>query len=230
MPIRHTVLDLIRTLAIVLMVIFHFCYDLKYFGWVTWNTPDGAGWQQFRYVILTLFFICVGAGLTFAHGEQFKGKKFLTRQIKIVLGAILITLMSLVMFRHNWIFFGVLHFIFVASLCGVLLVRWPKLALTLGLSIIGLTLLNILTEQWPFNFISVYLPRYSTDYVPIFPWLGVIFIGIFLAQCQWFNNLSGADTPLTKKLALPGKHSLLIYLLHQPLLFAILAPIHWWLN
>jgi len=224
---RNIYLDLMRTFAIVLMVIFHFIYDLKYFNWLAWDIPDGNGWKHFRYLILSLFFICIGAGLVYSHAKKFHLKKFLVRLGKVAVGASLITLMSLLMFPHNWIYFGVLHFIIIASLLAVFFVIHPRIALLIGLCIISLFQLNYLSTYWPFNYINEYLPNYTTDYVPLFPWLGVILLGIPLAHSQWFNKSRIKETKLTAILALPGKHSLLIYLVHQPLLFAILMPIHW---
>ena len=236
---RNVNLDLIRTLAILLMVIFHFSYDLKYFGWVNWDIPDGNGWKHFRYVILSLFFICVGAGLVYSHFLKFQLKKYTFRVLKVIAGAILITLMSLVMFPHQWIYFGVLHFIAVASLIAIIFVRHPRIALIVGISLIASEQLGLLSRHWPFSYFSQLLPYYTTDYVPLFPWLGVILLGIALAHSQWFNTdffaktkiiNTNINTKLLNKLTFMGKHSLLIYLLHQPLLFAILAPLHWLLN
>ncbi|PCI63272.1 MAG: hypothetical protein COB35_01375 [Gammaproteobacteria bacterium] len=232
---RNLSLDLIRTLAIVLMVIFHFIYDLKYFGWVTWNTPDGNGWKHFRFVILSLFFICIGASLVYSHFHKFQLKKYNVRLLKVLIGAILITLMSLVMFPHNWIYFGVLHFIVVASLIAIIFIPHPHIALITGVVLIIGEQFGLLSKHWPFYYFNDLLPSYTTDYVPLFPWLGVILLGISLAHSQWFNTTfftktKFTNTKLLKKLTFVGKHSLLIYLLHQPLLFAILTPIHWWLN
>lgn len=232
---RNYILDLIRSLAIFLMVIFHFIYDLKYFGWLTWDIPDGDGWKHFRYVILTLFFICIGVSLVYSHAQQIHPKKFIKRLAKAAIGAGVITLMSLVMFTQSWIYFGVLHFILIASLCAILFVPYPKLSLIIGMCIIILALLGLLEKRWPFYYFDEFLPSYTVDYVPLFPWLGVILVGIALAHSKWINhdmlklnNLK--NDKLIRQLAWPGKHSLIIYLIHQPLLFAILTPISWWLN
>jgi uncharacterized membrane protein len=232
---RNSTLDLIRSLAIFLMVIFHFIYDLKYFGWVAWDIPDGDGWKHFRYIILTLFFICIGVSLVYSHAQQVHLKKFVKRLAKVAIGAGLITLMSLVMFPQNWIFFGVLHFILIASLIAILFVPFPKLSLIIGTSIIILASQGLLNKRWPFYYFDEFLPSYTVDYVSLFPWLGVILLGTSLAHSHWLNHdiftlNKLKNDKLIRQLAWPGKHSLVIYLVHQPLLFGILAPIHWWLN
>jgi uncharacterized membrane protein len=229
---RNYTLDLIRSLAIFLMVIFHFIYDLKYFGWLTWDIPDSDGWKHFRYVILTLFFICIGVSLVYSHAQQIHPKKFIKRLTKVAIGAGVITLMSLVMFPQNWIFFGVLHFIFLASLCAILFVPYPRLSLILGTCIIILGSLGLVDKRWPFSYFSEFLPNYTVDYVPLSPWLGVILLGIALAHSNWLNHdiFTLKNDKLIRQLAWPGKHSLIIYLIHQPLLFAVLTPIHLWLH
>jgi uncharacterized membrane protein len=250
---RNISLDLIRTLAIMLMVIFHFIYDLNYFKWINWNISNNDLGRQFRYIIISLFFICIGASLVYSHAQKFQLKKFTLRLLKVAVGASLITLMSLVMFPHSWIYFGVLHFIFIATLLSIPFINFPRIALITGALVILAELFNLSSKRWPFNYINHLLPDYTTDYVPLFPWVGVILLGIALAHSQWFNTPFFTNLTLDKSnftqsksnsitqselkkarlinlLTLPGKHSLLIYLVHQPLLFAILAPIHWLLN
>ena len=73
---RNVTIDIMRTIAIVLMVIFHFAYDLHFFGWVDWNVPNGSGWKEFRHIILTLFFLSVGASLVFAHRQRVDFKSY----------------------------------------------------------------------------------------------------------------------------------------------------------
>ncbi len=232
---RNYTVDLIRSLAIFLMVIFHFIYDLKYFGWLTWDIPDGDGWKHFRYLILTLFFLCIGVSLVYSHSKQIHLKKFIKRLAKVAIGAGVITLMSQVMFPQSWIYFGVLHFILIASLCAILFVPYPKLSLILGMCIIILVPLGLLNKRWPFDYFKEFLPNYTVDYVPLFPWLGVILLGISLAHTQWLNHdifklNNFKNEKLIRRITWPGKHSLVIYLIHQPLLFSLLAPIYWWLN
>ncbi len=200
------------------MVIFHFCFDLRYFGFVDWGVPNGEGWWQFRYLILSLFIGTVGISMSLAQGDGFKRKPFLIRQGKLLGAAVLITLMSLFIFPQSWIFFGILHFIFVASLICLFFVRIPLIALVLGVGIVFAHILGFTEPFWPFSYIRDSLPSHTEDFVPFFPWLGVALIGVYLgfliqqrkpAFCRLFET----------KTAFIGRHALLIYLLHQPLLF-----------
>ena len=218
-------IDVLRTFAIVLMVIFHFIYDLKFFGYVDWNTPDGAGWRSFRHIILVSFFICLGASLHLSYQHAINWKKFSKRLSQIVISAIAISLVSLVMVPQNYIYFGVLHFIALASVLCILFANKPKLSLVIGLSIIAIFNMNLVSGLWPFTYIRESLPKYSNDYVGLFPWLGVVFIGIWFASTSFLQNDPLKAYEKSTWIAWPGKHSLIIYLLHQPLFFAIFATI-----
>lgn len=212
--------DTLRGLAIVLMIIFHFCYDLRYFGYVNWNVPNGSNWWPFRYLILTLFIFTMGLSLSLAHKIRFRQKAFTKRLAQLVLSAMAITVMSLFMFEKSWIYFGILHFITIASIVGVLFVSLPRLALVTG----GIILLGywfkFLPSGFPFHFFSSWLPQHTEDFVPIFPWLGVMLLGIGVAGCFSLKNIKVQHSKVITPLATMGKHGLLIYLIHQPILFA----------
>lgn len=222
---RIYTIDFVRCLAIVLMVIFHFAYDLKYFGYVSWDVPDGSGWRQFRYVILTLFFLCVGFSLAVVHNNGIKLKHFAKRLVLLVLAAAAVTASSLVMAPDNWIFFGVLHFIAVASVICVPFASYPKTAFVIGLAIIVVFNLGIFTSMWPFQGISHLLPSYTNDYVGMFPWTGVVLLGIWFSSVNQVKNDPMKAFGKPKWVAFSSRHSLIIYLLHQPFFFAIFGLI-----
>lgn len=226
---RNTTVDLMRTLAIVLMVVFHFIYDLRTFGYHQWDIPDGPGWKHFRYVILTLFFLCVGIGLVYAHSKIIHWQKFWKREFQVLVGALLVTAMSLVMFPANWIYFGVLHFIVLASVLALPFLRYPKLALVAAIVLIAGYNLGLLKSFWPFHWVAQtwpgFLPAYANDWVPLIPWLAVVWLGIWLAHQHWFTQDPLKAIQLPAWAQWPGRHSLLVYLMHQPLL---VGGLHGW--
>lgn len=203
------------------MVIFHFIYDLRFFGYVDWDTPDGEGWRTFRHVILISFFICLGASLYLSYHQAVNWKKFSKRLIQILASAFAISAVSLLMVPNNYIYFGVLHFIAIASILCIFFANKPRTSLIIGLSIITIYNIGWVSGLWPFTYIRDFLPRYSNDYVGLFPWLGVVFIGIWFASTAFLRNDPLKRFSKNTLIALPGKHSLVIYLLHQPLFFAI---------
>lgn len=224
---RNITLDAIRTLAIVLMVVFHFAYDLRFFGWVDWNVPNGKGWREFRYVILTLFFVSVGASLVLGNYRKFSLKMFLLRLFSIAFWAAVISLFTYYFFNANWIFFGVLHFIAVASVLCVPLIRKPILSLLLGFVAVTLFNSGLVSSKWPFNLMSLSLPHSPNDYVAIFPWIGVVLFGIAIGHVLKSGFDPVAKWNIPNKLTLLGRHSLVVYILHQPIFFALFGTIYW---
>lgn len=221
---RYQLIDALRGIAIVLMVLFHFCYDLSYFGLADFDFYRDGFWLHARTFILSTFLALVGVSLWLTHGERLKPRKALRRLLIIGANAALISLVSWFMFGERWIFFGVLHFIVIASLVGMPLARFRYTTLAVA----ALCFLAAQFEFPLFDSPGLRWIRFMThkpateDYVPLVPWFGVVALGIFLASP--LRNLSVRLEPLggLRMLAVMGRHSLLIYMLHQPILIGMI--------
>ena len=225
---RLFALDGLRVFAIVMMVAYHFIYDLKYFGYVDWNTPLGDGFRQWRTSIVFGFVFAMGLSMGIAHGGGRKFKPFQKRLVQIFSCAVLITGVSLFMFPESWIYFGILHFMVIASLVTFMLVERPWLTLALGAAIVVSFWAGWVPYGWPVSLIAG-LPGYTEDFVSPFPCLGVALIGVFIgerfvqssaAQEKWSHLKVGG--PVGKLVSFAGKRSLSIYMLHQLVLFALI--------
>jgi uncharacterized membrane protein len=222
-------LDLYRAAAIILMIIFHFTYDLNYFGFIDLNTTRVPFWVHFRTFIVALFMSAVGMSLYLAYAKRFNALKLGKRLLMLGAASTVITVGSLYMFPKSWIYFGVLHMIFVASLTGVLFVRIPYVSGLLGIAIVALYATDILSMHPLFELLRtpLQLPRHTEDLAPFIPWFGVVLIGITVMKLNPFERINVPKNTLTEHLAFAGRHSLLIYLVHQPVLFAVLGPVKW---
>ena len=221
-------IDLLRGIAIALMVTYHFSYDLTYFGFADFDFHNDPFWLHARTFILSLFLLLVGISLVLSTRNGLQARPYL-RRLGILVGcAALISLSSYLMFGPRWIFFGVLHFIALASVLGLLFVHARRLALILGGGLIALDLgfsdafFDQPALQW-FGLMTYKPP--TEDYVPLLPWFGVVLIGIGMARplvgmSPWLNKC--CPNPLARWLGTAGRHSLLIYMLHQPLLIGSL--------
>lgn len=221
--LRLNSVDQMRALALLLMAVFHFSYDLSVFGLIEFSMQDPF-WAWFRFVIVTLFFLSVGISLVLANPDGIRWRPFWHREAKIIAGALAISALSYLAYADAWIWFGVLHFIAVASLLALPVLYLPRFALVTG---VGLFLLYNLTP-W-FNLAFLYdalqtplnLPEYTMDLTRLIPWLGMVYIGIYLGHRRLFGL---HDIPLLSGqpwLNWLGRHSLGFYLLHQIPLFAL---------
>ena len=228
-------LDVARGFAIFLMFVYHFSYDLNYFGFIQQSFTQDPFWISFRTIIVSLFLSIMGISLYLANYQGVRKKRFLQRLYLLLFYAALVSLGSWKMFPKAMIMFGILHFIAVASVLGLLFIRFGIFNLFLGIAliilaqIVHLPIFDQPALQW-IGF-TTRLPI-AVDYVPLIPWFGVVLIGLYLGQLlsqrpknstliQWQGK-----HPVNKLLSLGGRHSLNIYMLHQPLFLGILYIIN----
>jgi len=230
---RIATIDILRGVAILMMFVFHFSYDLNLFGYVSIDFLEEPLWANFRRIIVSSFLLLVGISIILTDRKKFDSQRFTYRMAKILTYALLVTLGSYIMFPESFIYFGILHFIIAASVLGLLFRRfyWFNLILGLGLLILDTLYSNPLFDNPMVNWIgfTTQLP-FTEDYVPLIPWFGVVLIGMFIGRA-FFNGNTPAwlcwqtTHPITKTLAFGGRYSLHIYILHQPIFIIAMAMI-----
>lgn len=213
---RYPILDLVKAIAILLMFFFHFSYDLTLFGLAQIDFFTNPFWFYLPRFIVSCFLISSGASLVFAHQKQFSKKHFLKRSLKLLILALGISLVTFFTYRDRWIFMGTLHCLFITGLLGILFIKKPHMSLILSLVCLALVLLGYDT-----TYISRFLGTKSLDFIPPYPWMGMVWLGIYLGHTSIFTK-ELKQNRITKFIQLLSKHSLKIYLLHQPLFFALI--------
>jgi len=226
-PARIAGLDALRGVAIVAMIAYHFCFDLRWFGHARWDFEHDPRWIAARSGILGAFLLLAGVSLALASRRRDARRAFLRQVLRIALAAVLVTVASYLAFPRSFIWFGVLHAIAVSLLLARPLVDRPGAALALGVAIVaaGAIWSHPAFDAPPLQWIGFMTHRPVTeDYVPLFPWTGVLFVGVALGHVV-LRQGPGVLAPfarLPRVLPVLGRHSLLVYLVHQPILIGLL--------
>ncbi|MCL2871811.1 MAG: DUF1624 domain-containing protein [Betaproteobacteria bacterium] len=220
-------LDISRGLALCAMIIYHFCFDLQWQGIITADPYHSPIWTTARTLIITSFLLIVGISLFVAHTRAISHRAFWLRIIKIAACALIVSIASYALFPESFIYFGVLHFIAIASILAWPFTGYPRFALIFGVIVVlvGITFSNPIFNARAFSLIGFVteLPR-TEDYVPIFPWLGVVLIGVGIAPVLLSirKTVSASSNRVTRLLIWMGRRSLWVYMLHQPILVGAL--------
>ena len=239
---RYTLFDTIRGITIISMILYHECWDLVYFRMGLDSQFLGSTgayvWQQsicYTFILLAGFCFCFG-------------KHHLKRGLLSLGGGIVITIVTTIFLPDARDIFGVLWLIGSSILIMILIDRiLPKNRATaivgLAVSIIlfaifrninagflGFERMNIcrLPENLYSGYVMTFLgfqdPKfYSSDYFSLIPWFFLFTTGYFLnkmLECTHFF-----DGKILKKgirpLSFIGRHSLIIYMLHQVVLYGV---------
>jgi len=226
-------LDIARGVALIAMASYHFMWDLSMFGYLE---PGYAatGWPKiYARSIASSFLFLAGFSLVLAHGRGIRWQSFWKRWFVIAGAAALVTVASYFAIPQGLIHFGILHAIAAVSLIGLVFLRVPSVV-TILIAIAALVApfylaSDAFNQPW-FWWIGLSTePRQSFDYVPLLPWLAPALTGIALARLPFVQSLLRQNTPvhnpagrLQTTFARLGRHSLVFYLVHQPVLLSIL--------
>ena len=229
---RLRLVDALRGFAVVQMIVYHFIYDLAYFGWIDLAMTRDQPWIAWRTAIVTQFLLLGGVSLMLRTSFKPSAEDFWKRWAQIAAAALLVSLGSWLVFGQRFIYFGILHFVAAALLIArpLLLLNAWNIVLGIAYIVIGLVYTNELFNTPPATIVGfmTFKPR-TEDYVPLFPWIGVVLIGAGLAarwqRSQW--RIPQALVPLNEHaprwLLFLGTWALTIYLVHQPILLSAMT-------
>jgi uncharacterized membrane protein len=234
---RYPLLDVIRGFTIVSMVGYHAAWDLVYLAGVDWPWYHSDGAHLWQQSICWTFILLSGYCMTLSVHRWRRGAV-------VSAAGLLVTGATLVFLPDERVIFGVLTFLGSAMLITALLYRLlERLHPLAGMLICAGAFYLVrpvnsgalrlpsgnflpLPSSWYHGMAAAYLgflPQdfYSTDYFSLLPWIFLFWTGLYVGLLmkragRWKERLLGADVP---PLSLIGQHSLMIYLLHQPILY-----------
>jgi len=206
-------IDAIRGVAICLMVVYHFLFDLNWFHVFRADFNNDPFWLGFRALVVSMFLLLVGVSLVLAARAGMSRHRFWRRIALVAICALLVSAASYVTFPKTFITFGILHCIVLTSILAWPLARHPWIALGLGMAVIvaGLT---------------VQLPMFDA---PWLNWVGfTTLVGIAVGDwivARAFKPIDPLSRIAPVWLTWLGRHSLIVYMVHQPIMVGLLRVI-----
>ncbi|WP_342130664.1 heparan-alpha-glucosaminide N-acetyltransferase [Hydrogenophaga sp. OTU3427] len=236
-PQRFDRVDALRALAMWWMTAYHFAFDLEFFGWLQADFYRDPFWTLQRTAIVSLFLFCAGLGQAVASAQGQSWSRFWRRWAQVAGCALLVSAGSWWMFPNSYIYFGVLHGMAVMLLLVRLSARWPTPVLLAGVGLAWLapplaagviaaqSALDWLNTPWA-NWLGLISHKPITeDYVPVLPWLGVMWTGLLAGRWALRRRPSLLSGPSPRPLSTLGRWSLSYYMLHQPMLLGLLTAL-----
>lgn len=234
---RYNLIDAVRGFAVLHMIAYHLCYDIfEVFGiHEGWYLTTGATiWERF---ICCTFILVSGVSLNFSKHSYKRG-------ILVNLCGFAVTVITMLAMPSQAVWFGVLNLIGCSMLitaalkslfeklhpvggavCSLLLFSFFYGLPRRFLGFFDLGFITLPDSLYRFKYLSFLGLKsadfYSADYFPLLPWIFLFFAGFFLWKAVEKYRAAEKFRPNVPVLGFVGRHSLPIYLLHQPVLYGI---------
>jgi uncharacterized membrane protein len=229
---RFWEIDLVRTAAIIIMIVFDVLYVLNYLGIQNTGLPGPYKglWWWISEVNASVFIFLAGVSLTISHARGKAITGFMLRGLKIFGWGMVITLLTWLIAPDEYVRFGILHFFGIAFILAPFFLRFRYINLIMGIAVmaIGIYLLEqgIFVDSPRLLWLMPY--SFSTmDYWPLLPYFGLFLMGMFGGKMLYPQGNRRFHIPefsntVTSALTLPGRHPLVIYIAHWPILIGIM--------
>ena len=239
---RFVEIDMLRGFAIILMIFGHILWDLDYFGLMPMN--DGI-YNVIKIIVQPMFFLLVGISLVVSkkkieslplNDEKKYYKRLIFRGLKILSLGMIFTVLTLIFIPEKPIFFGVLHCIGLSVIFSAPFLKYRKYNLLFVIIILFASLVvaeynleNPTILHLALGIHQTNIGSYTIDYFPLLPWFGICLLGIIIGDCLYSGNgrkFIIPDLSRYKPIRIfqwCGQHSLIIYLIHQPIIAVALS-------
>lgn len=213
-------IDILRGILIITMMILHILYDLEFI----YNFPIGycTGFIDIvRTIDATLFIMVSGISTLFSR-DSFK------RGLIVFSVALSISLITFIIDKDYFISFGILHLIAICMMVSPLLKKISTLWLLVLSLIIAMTHFVVphvnISHNYFFMFGFFNDKFISADYYPVFPWAGFFLFGIAISRLIYKEKKSIFRFSIKDNfISFLGRHSLFVYVIHQPIILLLLA-------
>jgi uncharacterized membrane protein len=229
-PSRIWEIDFLRGLAIILMVGYHFLFDLGEFSGIKrflgFSTDlSSVAWTVAQFFFAGLFVVLSGTSSTLSRNNVRRGLRLLAVSLAV-------SVATYVFDPASAVYFGILQCLAVSMLiygtafeksAAVACAAWGAIVIGLGAALPILRKAVAIRSDWLLPF-GLYSPSFSSfDYFPLIPWFGIFLAGAVLGKSAYAAKRSLLPWRLPGTFVnAAGRHSLLIYIVHQPVIMGIL--------
>jgi uncharacterized membrane protein len=225
--LRNPFLDSVRGAALVAMFAYHLTWDLAFLGFIDEDVPLSPFLKAYAHGVAWTFLALVGVSLVLATRAGFRPRPFLRRLAVVATAAAAITLATFLLFPRDFIFFGILHCIAVSSVLALPFLTAPvwlaaaaAAAFVFAPIFIALPIFDAPPMWWVG--LGTRVPP-TVDYAPLVPGFGMVLIGVVFGRLVQLSGAAGRPiSGWVRPFAWGGRHSLLVYLVHQPIFLGLL--------
>jgi uncharacterized membrane protein len=220
---RYGELDFLRAAAIMLMVTYHLAYDLKEFMglMVDYQAPF---WYTIGKTAALLFIFLSGISNGLSNAPVRRG-------VKVLFCGLGISVVTYLFLKEEYVRFGILHYLGMTMIFSPWLFRLSSrmlLALAACSACLGFWFSGLIVNTAFLLPLGLKYPGFSTiDYFPVFPYLAVTILGMLTYRIYYKERRK----PLIRLRAIPksfqwlSRNSLVIYLVHQPVILLIIVVV-----